>query len=77
MTSIELLISIFGDEAPKQLIENESPTNLDEHKLIAGAGGDIAGKARKLFEDETGKPVSSSSNHLDKKKRPSLRDGEK
>ena len=66
MSRVELLVSSFGDEATIQLIENEGPNNLDEHKLIASAGGDIAGKVRRVYEKEIGKPVLTSENHQDK-----------
>lgn len=72
MTLVELLVSGFGDESTRQFIENENPSNLEEHELLARAGGDFAGDVRKLYEERTGKPVLSSKNHLEKKKRPLL-----
>ncbi|MEM7333575.1 MAG: phage antirepressor N-terminal domain-containing protein [Chloroflexota bacterium] len=69
MTGVELLISIFGDEATERLVQNESPEGLAEHMQIAEAGGHIAGKMRQLFEEETGgRPVLSKNNNLDKKR---------
>ncbi len=68
MTGVELLISIFGDEATERLIHNENPEGIDEHIQLAEAGGSIAGKMRQLFEEETGgRPVLSKNNNLDKK----------
>jgi hypothetical protein len=42
---------------------------LEENKVAARLGGNIAGNARRSLEHETRKPVVSSSNFLPKKPR--------
>lgn len=77
MTRLELIMSMYADEANMTLIENEQPQNVDENIQLSTRAGQIAGDARRNFEEQTGRKVLSDKSELDKKRRPSLGDGKK
>ena len=72
MTRLELLMSMYADEANRLLIENKNPSGLDENKALSSRAGLIAGEARHNLEQKTGGKVLSDKNNLDKQ----LGDGE-
>lgn len=74
MTTTELLISAFGDEATTKFINQEEPQGVDDHAILAQEGGKVAGEMRELFENRTNSKILSDKNNLDKKKRPLLDD---
>ncbi|MFI5344205.1 MAG: Bro-N domain-containing protein [Chlamydiales bacterium] len=64
MTGIELIFSMLGEAATKEIAVNRDAQGFEENKNAAKMGGKIARNARHELEQETGKPVISQENHL-------------
>lgn len=64
MTRLELVFDMLGDEAARKIAEEIDAQGLTENKEAAKQGGEVAGDARKMFEDRTGGSVISKENHL-------------
>jgi DNA-damage-inducible protein D len=64
MTPLELIFSALGEELTrKETIKNDAQ-GFDENKTAAHKGGNMAGKARLLIEQEQGEKVVSKENFL-------------
>lgn len=59
MTDLELIFSMLGEAATKEITVNLNAQGFDENKTAAKKGGRIAGDARRQLEQESGKPVIS------------------
>jgi len=68
MTTAELVFTALAELSTKQLAEKDNATGLKENQIAAKAGGNIAKKARKELEQQTGTKVISSDNFLKRKK---------
>jgi hypothetical protein len=66
MTGLELAFTIFGEAATTEITRQENAQGFSENQTAARKGGRIAGNARRELEAETGKPVVSSANYLEK-----------
>lgn len=66
MTDLELIFSMLGEAATKEIAVNQNAQGFKENKVAAKTGGKIAGNARRQLEQESGKPVISKGNHLNK-----------
>lgn len=66
MTDLELIFSMLGEAATKEIAVNRDAQGFDENKTAAKMGGKIAGDARHQLEKESGKPVISQENYLGK-----------
>lgn len=64
MTDLELIFSMLGEAATKEIAVNQNAQGFDENKAAAKTGGKIAGDARHQLEQESGKPVISKENYL-------------
>lgn len=64
MTDLELIFSMLGEAATKEIAINQDAQGFDENKTAAKTGGRIAGDARRQLEQESGKPVISKENFL-------------
>ena len=64
MTDLELIFSMLGEAATKEIAVNRDAQGFDENKSAARIGGKIAGDARHQLEQEAGKPVISQENYL-------------
>ncbi len=64
MTDLELIFSMLGEAATKEITVNQDVQGFDESKTAAKAGGKIAGDARHQLEQESGKKVISKDNFL-------------
>ncbi len=64
MTDLELIFSMLGEAATKEIAVNRDAQGFDENKSAAKMGGRIAGNAREELEQETGKPVITQENYL-------------
>ncbi len=64
MTGLELIFSMLGEAATKEIAINRDAQGFDENKSAAKIGGKIAGDARNQLEQESGKPVISQENFL-------------
>ena len=69
MTNLELVLNMLGEVTTKEISKKEDPKVFSESKDIARKGGGVAGNARKEIEKLTGKPVVTSENYLDRKKK--------
>lgn len=68
MTTAELVFTALAELSTKQLAEKDNATGLKENTIAAKAGGNIAKKARKELEQQTGTKMISSDNFLKRKK---------
>lgn len=64
MTDLELIFSMLGEAATKEIAVNQNAQGFDENKIAAKTGGRIAGDARHHLEQESGKPVISKDNWI-------------
>ena len=64
MTDLELIFSMLGEAATKEIAVNKDAQGFNENKSAAKMGGRIARNAREELEQETGKPVISKENYL-------------
>lgn len=64
MTDLELIFSMLGEAATKEIAVNQNAQGFDANKSAAKTGGRIAGDARRQLEQESGKSVISKENFL-------------
>lgn len=64
MTDLELIFSMLGEAATKQIAVNKDAQGFEENKSAAKIGGRIAGDARYQLERESGEEVISKENYL-------------
>ncbi len=64
MTYRELIFSMLGEAATKEIAVTRDAQGFDENKDAARMGGKIASNARQELEQETGKSVVSQENFL-------------
>ena len=62
MSTLELALNMLAEASTAELTKAENPQGLDENKIVARSGGNIAGNARKEIEERIGQPVVSSKN---------------
>lgn len=66
MTGLELAFTILGEAATTEITRQEDAQGFHKNQTAARKGGRIAGNARRELEAETGKPVVSSTNYLER-----------
>jgi hypothetical protein len=66
MTGLDLAFTILGEAATTEITRRDDSQRFTENQKAARKGGRIAGNARRELEAETGKPVVSSTNYLEK-----------
>ena len=64
MTDLELIFSMLGEAATKEIAVNRNAQGFNENKSAARMGGRIASNAREELEQESGKRVVSQENYL-------------
>jgi hypothetical protein len=64
MTDLELIFSMLGEAATKEIAVRRDARGFDENKSAAKMGGKIAGDARHQLEQDSGTPVISRENYL-------------
>ena len=64
MTDLELIFSMLGEAATKEIAVHRDAQGFDENKSAAKMGGKIAGDARHQLEQDSGMPVISQGNYL-------------
>jgi len=64
MNDLELIFSMLGEAATTEITRVKDAQGFIESKQAAVKGGNVAGKARKNLEAETGKRVVSRRNYL-------------
>ncbi|MCR4652152.1 MAG: hypothetical protein K5744_00455 [Eubacterium sp.] len=62
MSTLELALNMLAEATTTELTKVHDPQGLEENKVIAQKGGQIAGNARKNIEQETGTPVITGKN---------------
>lgn len=67
MTEIELLLSMLGETATKEITKTEHPLGFEPNKKVSKRGGHVAGVAREEFEKQTNKKAVSKFNYLEKR----------
>ncbi len=66
MSTLELVLNMLAEASTTEVARSMEAQGFEENKTAAKRGGAIAGDTRKNIEQETGKPVISSDNHLPK-----------
>lgn len=64
MNDLELIFTMLGEASTTEIAKNEDAKGFEKNKEVAQRGGQVAGKARKQLESETGKNVASPKNYL-------------
>jgi hypothetical protein len=64
MTDLELIFSMLGEASTTEIARKKDAQGFDENKVAARAGGNVAGRARKDLESQTGNKVITSKNYL-------------
>jgi DNA-damage-inducible protein D len=64
MTPLELIFTALGEEATRSLAVREDVQGFNENHDIAQKGGEMAGFARRNFEEKFGEKVVSAKNYL-------------
>ncbi len=64
MTPLELIFTALGEELTRSEAVKDDAQGFDENRNAAVKGGSMAGKARKLIEEERGEKVVSEKNYL-------------
>lgn len=77
MDDLELIFTMLGEASTTRIAKAKDPIGMEENKIVARQGGEVAGNARKELEEKTGESVLSEDNFLDvpeklKKKRNKL-----
>ena len=66
MDEAELIFTALAEMSTRQIAEVEQAIGLEKNKVAASKGGKISKSARIALESQTGKPVVSSLNFLEK-----------
>lgn len=66
MTGLELAFTILGEAVTNEITRQDDARGFNENQVAARKGGRIAGNARRELEAETGKPVVSETNYLER-----------
>ena len=77
MDDLELIFTMLGEASTTKIVKVKDPKGIEENKVVARQGGEVAGNARKELEEKTNESVLSEDNFLDipeklKKKRKKL-----
>ena len=62
MSTLELALNMLAEATTTELTKTQNPQGLEENRMVAKTGGQIAGDARKRIEMETGNPVITRQN---------------
>src|SRR3989339_1005906 len=65
MDDLELIFTMLGEAATTKITKVKDAVGLEENKVAARQGGEVAGNARKELEEKTGESVVSEENFLD------------
>lgn len=67
MSEAELIFTALAELSTRQIAEQDEATGMEENKKAAQKGGSVAKRARKDFEETTGKKVVTGENYLPQK----------
>lgn len=65
MDDLELIFTMLGEAATTKIAKSKDVEGLEENKVAARQGGEVAGNARKELEEKTGESVVTDENYLD------------
>ncbi len=64
MDDLELIFTMLGEKVTAEITKNKDAHGIEENKVAARQGGEVAGNARKETEQKIGKSVVSEENYL-------------
>ncbi|MBI2630052.1 Bro-N domain-containing protein [Candidatus Pacearchaeota archaeon] len=64
MDDLELIFTMLGEAATTRIAKSKDVNGLEENKIAAKQGGEVAGNARKELEEKTGENVVTEDNFL-------------
>ena len=67
MSDIEVILTDLGEEATKRLTKKRNTNGLEENKVVAKVGGNVAKIARNELEKELNESIVTDDNYLDYK----------
>ncbi len=62
MTNLELVLNMLAEVSTTEISKKKNPKEFNESKKVANKGGNVAKKARKELENQTGENIISSNN---------------
>ena len=65
MDDLELIFTMLGEASTTRIAKAKDIRGMEENKVAARKGGEVAGNARKELEEKTGESVLSEDNFLD------------
>jgi len=65
MDDLELIFTMLGEAATTRIAKTKDVQGLEENKIAAQQGGEVAGNARRELEEKTGESVLVEDNFLD------------
>ncbi|MFA7707670.1 MAG: Bro-N domain-containing protein [Candidatus Pacearchaeota archaeon] len=65
MDDLELIFTMLGESSTTKIAKAKNAEGLEENKIAAQQGGEVAGNARKELESKTGESVLIEDNFLD------------
>ena len=77
MDDLEIIFTMLGEAATTRITKTKDAQGIEENRIVARQGGEVAGNARKELEQKMGESVLTDENFLDipeklKKKRKQL-----
>jgi len=66
MTNLELILNMLAEASTAAISKKEEPQTFPENRIVARAGGNIAGGARKKLEKRLKRSIVSKENYLTK-----------
>lgn len=64
MRNLEILLTDIGELTTRELAKKYKPYGLEENKIIAQTGGNVAKNTRKDIENKLGQPIINQNNSL-------------
>lgn len=62
MSNLELVLNMLAEATTTEISKQKLPQTLDENRVVARQGGEVAGNARKEIETKTGQSVITHQN---------------
>lgn len=62
MTNMELILNMLAEATTTEIAQGTNPQGLEQHKKVARHGGEVAGRARRDIEKQSGRPVITRKN---------------
>jgi len=72
MNDLELIFTMLGEASTTEIAQKKDAQGFPQNRDAAKKGGTITGDARKKLELESGKPVVTSENYLERTQKPAI-----